>query len=157
MPNQKPYPQAKAPGQATGPLPQEDEGYILSALWAVPWEQLSAKNYPLDYDPVGPRNTSLPGLQSQVTQGRILTAVTKTESPDVKSGRQMCVQLLSRSYWCFGVRQRESAKMVPSGEIKGGGENKGKQRKKRKMVCASFCKAEGEHGECHPPAGLLPC
>lgn len=110
-------------------------GVLLSTLWAVPWEQLSAKNYLLDYDPREPGNISPPGLQSQAIKGRTLIAVPKAESPDVKSGRQMCVQILSRSYWCFGLRQRESAKMVPSGEIKGGEERIKENKGKRERWC----------------------
>lgn len=61
----------------------------------------------------------------------------------------------------LGVRQRESAKILPSRETKGKKkkENKGKQRKKKKKKdgVASFYKAEGERRGCCPPAGLLPC
>lgn len=133
-------------------------GVLLSTLWAVAWEQLSAKNYLLDYDPRQPREhkPSWPpepshqgadrhsSYQSRVTRCKIRT-------PDV------CTDPLQELLVLWSEAEGECKDGALWGNKRGRGENKGKQRKKRKMVFASFYKAEGEHGGCDPPAGLLLC
>lgn len=94
-------PRPKLLGKRLGLFLRKTRGVLPSGLCAVPWERLSAKNYLLDSDSMGPGNISLSGLQSQAIKGRTLIAAPTTESAAVKSGRQMCTQLLSRSYWCL--------------------------------------------------------
>lgn len=88
-----------------------------SALCAVPWERLSAKNYLLDYDPIGPEHKPAwppePGHQGADPHSSYTNRVSrcKIRLPDV------CIALL-QELLVLGVRKRESANMLPSGQVK---------------------------------------
>lgn len=81
-PNLKPATQAEAPRQVNRPLSQKDWEYVsVCCLCSALGSSVPRTVSPV-YKSVGPKNTSLPGLQSQVIKGYLLGSSHKNGAPD---------------------------------------------------------------------------